>query len=83
MRSLIAPGDTAAAIPVYLVAPGNLDSALSTLPEPLPAFARASGFSAKEGKAALLPSPGGALAAVLFGLGEPARRPPLLAGRLP
>ena len=72
------------AIPVQCVDQDNLERALAGLSEPERRFAQAQDFTAKSAALALLSGPSGALARVLFGLGEAASpaRTPLLPGRL-
>ena len=65
----------AAAIPVRLVSSEGWPDTAATLPEAARAFALATGFDAKAGQIALLPSPEGALACVLFGAGDAASVP--------
>jgi len=62
------------AIPIRLVASGELDAALADLPNVQAAWARTTGFSARFGQAAMLPQADGALARVLIGLGDASPR---------
>ena len=68
--ALLAPGT--AAIPVHLVSEAGWTALEAELPALQRGFAKASGFAPKSGRLALLPGEDGALARVLFGLGDPA-----------
>ena len=80
----IDPGAAPHAIPIRSVTPAGLEAALAALPPAQAAYARALGFSAKAGAIAPLPGPDGAVAAVLFGVGdgETAARRALIYGSL-
>nr|WP_110814140.1 leucyl aminopeptidase family protein [Pseudoroseicyclus aestuarii] len=60
------------ATPLHLVTPDSLEEALSALPAPAEAWARAQGFAAKPGEVLALPDAEGGLAAALVGLGDAA-----------
>jgi len=66
----IDPGAAPQAIPIRSVSPAGLEAALAALPPAQAAYARALGFRAKAGAIAALPGPDGAVAAVLFGVGQ-------------
>ncbi|GAB6842551.1 leucyl aminopeptidase [Methylorubrum rhodinum] len=68
--TLLAPGTDA--IPIHLVSEAGWSSLEAALTPLQRGFAKASGFVPKAGRLALLPAEDGALAAVLFGLGDPA-----------
>lgn len=71
-------------IPVSLVTQGGWSALQAGLAAPQRAFAAATGFAPKPGRIALLPGADGALARVLFGLGDTdAGHDRLLAGKLP
>ncbi|MGZ9808907.1 leucyl aminopeptidase family protein [Pseudoroseicyclus sp. H15] len=62
------------ALPLTLVAPGGLESALADLPKAQAAWAKASCFAAKAGQVLVLPGEDGAPAGALVGLGDDAAR---------
>ncbi|MDB5592123.1 M17 family metallopeptidase [Enterovirga sp.] len=62
-----APAD-AAGVPIHLVTAETWPATAAQLPPTARTFAQASGFDAKPGSSLVLPSPEGAIAAVLFGL---------------
>ncbi|WP_342150127.1 leucyl aminopeptidase family protein [Methylorubrum sp. SB2] len=68
--ALLAPGTDA--IPVHLVTEAGWAALEAELTPLQRGFAGASGFAPKAGRLALLPAEDGALARVLFGLGDPA-----------
>ena len=79
-RPSLFAGSASASRPVLAVTPADLDGAgmeASTL-----AWARSAGFKAEAGAVLLVPSPGGDLAAALFGLGSEPADAPLIAGKL-
>ena len=73
--------DTEDAVPITFVTPETWPAVEAALPTGQAAYARATDFAPKSGRIALLPSPDGQLAGVLFGLGDRGDR--LLAGKLP
>jgi leucyl aminopeptidase len=77
------PAAAGPAVPVHAVTPATLDEVAARLGAS--DLVAATGFKAAVGATLLVPAGGGALAAVLFGIGEAGSpdRPPLLAGRLP
>ena len=81
---LLAPDD-AGAVPIRLVTEKGLEAGTAGLSDTGRAFAAAQGFEAKPGAHCLLPGPGGALEAVLFGLDEPGANGAdrFLVGKLP
>lgn len=83
-RAGLRPAD-AAAVPVTFVTRSGWPGIAEGLEPAQRAFARATGFKPKAGRLALLPGPGGGLARVLFGLGDPEApaHDRLLAGKLP
>ena len=78
------PGD-APSVPVTLVTTASWSAAQADLDPTQRRFAEALGFKPKAGSLALLPGPDGALARVLFGLGdtEAAAYDRLIVGKLP
>jgi leucyl aminopeptidase len=84
LHPLLAPDD-AGAVPIRLVTEKGLEAGKADLSDTGRAFAAAQGFEAKPGAHCLLPGPGGALEAVLFGLDEPGTSgaDPFLVGKLP
>ena len=83
-RPTLLPADTPA-VPVTLVTAASWTETEASLEPTQRAFAKALGFKPKAGSLALLPDPEGALARVLFGLGNPedAAYDRLLVGKLP
>ncbi|MFL5223317.1 MAG: leucyl aminopeptidase family protein [Microvirga sp.] len=81
---LLAPDD-AGAVPIRLVTEKGVEAGMAGLSDTGRAFAAAQGFEAKPGAHCLLPGPGGALEAVLFGLDEPGANGAdrFLVGKLP
>ncbi len=81
----LAPGETAASVPVTFVTSATWAEFRARLDSPQRAFAEAAGFEPKAGRHLLLPGPEGGLAGVLFAL-EPADEPhkdPFAPGALP
>jgi leucyl aminopeptidase len=81
---LLPPSAGDAPIPIRAVAAADLPSFLATVDAATAAWVAANGFTAASGSILVLPSPEGAAASVLFGLGDPStdRRAPFLPGRL-
>jgi len=77
-----ASGDPA--VPIRFATPASWAAVSGSLDAASRAFATAAGFEPKAGRHLLLPAPDGALAGVLFGLGDDSpARDPFLAGKLP
>jgi leucyl aminopeptidase len=81
---LLPPSAGDAPIPIRAVAAADLPGFLATADASTAAWVAANGFTAAPGSLLVLPSPAGAAASVLFGLGDPSTDPraPLLPGRL-
>ncbi|KIZ40917.1 MULTISPECIES: leucyl aminopeptidase family protein [Rhodopseudomonas] len=85
MHAIFAAASEPNAVPISLVTKAEWDAVCATLPEAAQRFARANGYTAKPGQLLALPSPTGDIAAVLFGLDDPAAKShdPFRAGQLP
>ena len=83
--SILPSSDPAAiaAIPVHCVEAAGWRETARSVGDAALAFAEAQGWRRARGRSLLLPGADGALAAVLFGIGAPARRDPMLPGKLP
>jgi leucyl aminopeptidase len=80
---LLLPADTAGAIPILCIAPSNWPAASAALGAAEAGSAKAQGFTAKAGRHVVLTGTDGAIARVLFGVGEkPADEDPFALGRL-
>ncbi|MEM7670726.1 MAG: leucyl aminopeptidase family protein, partial [Pseudomonadota bacterium] len=62
-----------ASIPIYLVAPGELDHVSESFRAAQAAWIRSSGFKGEAGRSLPIPDTNGSLAAVLIGTGDPSR----------
>ena len=70
----LVPAPDARAVPLMVIAPGELDGWLETQDEATRAWVRAAGFEAGVGEVLCLPAADGSIAAALAGWGAPERR---------
>lgn len=80
---LLLPAKTAGAIPILCIASSNWPAASTALGPAEVASARAQGFNARAGRHVVLTGKDGAIARILFGLGDkPATEDPFAPGKL-